>query len=84
MKSNCRNCEHEFEQHKYERIFFNIPWFKKIRCDSIFPPNFNERPLDKQLKYMKDVSPWVSRCGCDTYIPKDNLEYLEWKLDGKL
>lgn len=22
-------------------------------------------------------------CGCDNYIPSDNLEYLEWKLKQK-
>ena len=91
-KSSCRACDHNhdgyicnWQVHKQGKITLR-PVYSTLW--GMIPSHIHDtetqeviqQPLnvyrDEIFEYIQEVD-----CGCRLYIPKDNLEYLEWKYD---
>lgn len=73
------NPDHE-EVERFERAFSLCRTCAHIMIAHSFTKQHRGRCIDATIK----VTGEHKICGCSLFIPKDNLEFLEWAAENKL
>lgn len=69
----------EEDVQQFEKVFSKCRTCDHIRMAHTFLTSKKGRCMDIVLSNKEEHK----RCSCDTFIPKDNLEFLEWAAQQK-